>query len=120
MTAPVYTGLLTRNQYMQYFSQSLWGQYSRYSFATAQKTQFVVTRKLHDVSQITSKHMRLLAFSEFKQTQVETFDQFMSSPCVKELYKTQDEALKAYQAFCRSQYALYKRMNYGGNPTQVI
>lgn len=91
--ARILTGLVTRIHYP-------WPVYRAYSLSSKEVT---------------------LSFSQFKQTQVETLDEYSNCPIVRELLKDRpSEVSRAYEDYCRVKYNHYKLLKYGGNPSTMI
>lgn len=94
-----------------YPSLNLWGQLNRYAHTVAQKTQWTKDHKMGE----------LISFSDFKRTQVESWEVFKDSPAAKAVYGDNIQKITlAYERYCLSRYAEYKHQVYGGNPSQMI
>lgn len=62
-----------------------------------------------------------ISFELFKETQMESLEEYKESPMVKELMG--DDMTKispSYEGYCRSRYARYCQSMYGGNPATLI
>lgn len=99
------------------------GRFSSISYGTA--------ASLHNVSQENIKEQstrflessmkkKRMSFQEFKQKEVESFEDYANSSAIQELFKgDKEKAKKAYETFCKSEYYEYERSIIGGNPNQI-
>jgi hypothetical protein len=62
-----------------------------------------------------------LNFEQFRQTKVESLEDFKNSPEIKQLFD--EDVVKisqAYRKYCESKYNRYLQSVYGGNPATMF
>lgn len=101
---------------------AVYGKLSSRSYATAAASQRVSYDSIRKQSSHFLENMtnNKLSFHEFKQKEVESFEEYLNSPIIKELFKgNAEKARKAYDSYCKSEYYEYQRSQIGGNPNEI-
>ena len=63
----------------------------------------------------------IISYENYKKDHVENLETFKKSPIIQIIAKNDAQKIeRAYERFCRSQYAEYKQQQMGGNPSEML
>lgn len=78
-------------------------------------------RPTNEVVSYKSFMKNIISYEEYKKDHVENLETFKKSPTIQLVAKGDSKKIeRAYERFCRSQYAEYKQQQMGGNPSEMI